>query len=187
MAKNSIVIVRSGRAFTGSAQWGYRALVSDGVHVRVWDDIAGAWTHVHALTSAQLRYVRRQARALTSHPLDIGTSSHRIDIMNKKTEPCAEDAEDVIDAIPAIDRARWGTYAAAAAVEVSSADRAALAASRPEHGPVAVAALAAIRMAGEPAAKFFADSPRGRANSGLILEVFSEAARAEWRAKRGSK
>jgi hypothetical protein len=53
------IIVRSGRAFTGSSQWGYRATVDMDGTVRVYDSIAGHYTTCHALTTRQLAYVRR--------------------------------------------------------------------------------------------------------------------------------
>lgn len=56
------VTIRSGRAFSGSAQWGYRAWV-DGADVRVWDDVAGYWTLCHSLSPRQIAYVRRVAVA----------------------------------------------------------------------------------------------------------------------------
>lgn len=55
--------VASGRAFTGSSQWGYRARVDADGSVRVWDDVAGYWTLCHALSRAQVAYVRRTAVA----------------------------------------------------------------------------------------------------------------------------
>ena len=60
------IIVRSGRAFRGSSQWGYEATVDENGHVSVWDDVAEAWTQWHSLSPAQIRYVRRTFRAEVS-------------------------------------------------------------------------------------------------------------------------
>jgi len=54
--------VASGRAFTGTSQWGYRASVDAAGTVRVYDDIAGHYTTCHALTSRQEAHVRRIAQ-----------------------------------------------------------------------------------------------------------------------------
>lgn len=55
--------VATGRAFSGSSQWGYRARVDPDGTVRVWDSVAGHWTLCHALTPRQIAYVRRTAVA----------------------------------------------------------------------------------------------------------------------------
>ena len=57
-----IITVATGRAFSGSSQWGYRARVEPDGTVWVWDDVSDTWTICHALTPAQLRYVRARAR-----------------------------------------------------------------------------------------------------------------------------
>jgi hypothetical protein len=55
------VRVQTGRAFGGSAQWGYRARVDKDGQVSVYDDVAGHYTIHHALTQGQIAYVRRCA------------------------------------------------------------------------------------------------------------------------------
>jgi hypothetical protein len=56
--------VRSGRAFSCDAPGtGYRASVDANGTVRVYDDLAGHYTTVHALTVAQIRYIRRAVAA----------------------------------------------------------------------------------------------------------------------------
>lgn len=60
--KETVVIIRSGRAFSGSSQWGYRALVSTDGNVSVWDDIAGHYTTSHSLTGRQKAYCRAIAK-----------------------------------------------------------------------------------------------------------------------------
>jgi hypothetical protein len=56
--------VRSGRAFSCDAPGtGYRARVEADGTVRVYDSLAGHYTTVHALTAAQIRYVRRAVAA----------------------------------------------------------------------------------------------------------------------------
>lgn len=58
------ITVRSGRAFSCDAPGtGYRASVDDNGTVRVYDDLAGHYTTVHALTAAQIRYIRRAVAA----------------------------------------------------------------------------------------------------------------------------
>lgn len=61
MSNDIIVRVGSGRAFTGSAQWGYTACVDGDGAVTVWDSIAGHYTPLHALTARQLARVRAEA------------------------------------------------------------------------------------------------------------------------------
>ena len=56
-----IVNVASGRAFLGTAQWGYRALVEPDGSVLVWDPIASYYTRCHSLTPRQVARVRRLA------------------------------------------------------------------------------------------------------------------------------
>lgn len=56
-----IVTVASGRAFSGSSQWGYRAKVDADGTVRVYDDVAGHYTTVHSLTPRQIARVRKLA------------------------------------------------------------------------------------------------------------------------------
>lgn len=57
------ITVGTGRAFTASSQWGYRASVEPDGTVRVWDSVAGHWTLCHALSPQQIAYVRRMAVA----------------------------------------------------------------------------------------------------------------------------
>lgn len=54
------VTVRSGRAFTGSAQWGYVARMTSDGDIAVYDRTAGHYTRCHALTPAQIRYIDRK-------------------------------------------------------------------------------------------------------------------------------
>lgn len=54
--------VSSGRAFTDSSQWGYRACVESDGTVSVYDDVAGHYTTCHALTPRQIARIRREAR-----------------------------------------------------------------------------------------------------------------------------
>ena len=56
-----VVVVRSGRAFTDSSQWGYRASVGSDGQVSVYDSIAGHYTSRHALSAHQQAYVRHIA------------------------------------------------------------------------------------------------------------------------------
>ena len=59
--------VRSGRAFSCDAPGtGYRASVDADGTVRVYDAAANYYTTCHALTAAQIRYVRRAAIAARS-------------------------------------------------------------------------------------------------------------------------
>ena len=60
--QHTIIERMSGRAFTGAAQWGYRARVDPDGTVRVWDDVASQWTLCHGLTAPQLARLRRDAR-----------------------------------------------------------------------------------------------------------------------------
>jgi hypothetical protein len=56
--------VRSGRAFSCDADGtGYRARIHADGTVEVYDDLAGHYTTVHALTVAQIRYIRRAVEA----------------------------------------------------------------------------------------------------------------------------
>jgi hypothetical protein len=58
------ITVRSGRAFSDDVvSCGYRASVDADGTVRVYDDLAGHYTTVHALTAAQIRYIRRAVAA----------------------------------------------------------------------------------------------------------------------------
>jgi hypothetical protein len=59
--QDRIIDIASGRAFSGSSQWGYRAQVDAEGYVTVWDDIAGHYTPCHSLTARQIAYVRRTA------------------------------------------------------------------------------------------------------------------------------
>lgn len=56
------VTVRSGRAFSGDAQTGYRARVEADGTVAAYDRIAGHYTTCHALTAGQVRWIRAQAQ-----------------------------------------------------------------------------------------------------------------------------
>ena len=51
----------SGRAFTGTDQWGYVASVDAAGVVSVYDSIAGYYTTCHALTERQMARIRRLA------------------------------------------------------------------------------------------------------------------------------
>ena len=53
------ITIRTGRAFSGDASTGYRARVEADGTVAVYDHIAGHYTTCHALTAAQIRYIRR--------------------------------------------------------------------------------------------------------------------------------
>lgn len=53
------VTVATGRAFTGTSQWGYVAKVTADGDVLVYDDVARHYTRCHSLTAAQIRYVLR--------------------------------------------------------------------------------------------------------------------------------
>ncbi len=55
--------VRTGRAFGGDSSTGYRARVEANGTVAVYDSVAGHYTTCHALTAAQIRYVRRAVAA----------------------------------------------------------------------------------------------------------------------------
>lgn len=58
------ITVRTGRAFSCDAPGtGYRARVEADGSVSVYDRIAGCYTTCHALTAAQIRYVRRAVAA----------------------------------------------------------------------------------------------------------------------------
>lgn len=57
------VNVASGRPFTSTNQWGYRAQVDADGTVRVFDDVAHFYTVCHALTRRQIAHVRRVAAA----------------------------------------------------------------------------------------------------------------------------
>jgi hypothetical protein len=56
--------VRTGRAFSDDVvSCGYRARVEADGTVAVYDSVAGHYTTRHALTAAQIRYVRRAVAA----------------------------------------------------------------------------------------------------------------------------
>mgnify|MGYP001609524422 CR=1 FL=1 len=55
------ITVASGRAWSQTAERGYRALVDADGYVSVYDDVAGHYTIHHALTPRQMAYVRRMA------------------------------------------------------------------------------------------------------------------------------
>ena len=58
------ITVRSGRAFSDDVvSCGYRARVEADGTVSVYDRLAGHYTTCHALTAAQIRYVRRAVAA----------------------------------------------------------------------------------------------------------------------------
>ena len=61
---NQYLTVRTGRAFSDDApSTGYRARVEADGSVSVYDRIAGHYTTCHALSAAQIRYVRRAVAA----------------------------------------------------------------------------------------------------------------------------
>lgn len=56
------ITVRTGRAFTCDVtSSGYRARVEADGSVSVYDSVTGHYTLCHALTDAQIRYIRRAA------------------------------------------------------------------------------------------------------------------------------
>lgn len=58
------ITIRTGRAFSCDAPGtGYHARVEADGTVAVYDRVAGHWTTCHALTDAQIRYVRRAVAA----------------------------------------------------------------------------------------------------------------------------
>jgi hypothetical protein len=58
------ITVRSSRAFSCDANGtGYRARIHADGTVEVYDSLAGHYTTVHALTAAQIRYIRRAVAA----------------------------------------------------------------------------------------------------------------------------
>ncbi len=56
------ITTTTGRAFSGDASTGYRARVDADGNVSAYDSVAGHYTQCHALTAAQIRWIRRAAR-----------------------------------------------------------------------------------------------------------------------------